>query len=501
MTKNLSFGAGYKGYYRYGTNEDRESIAYRPTIDPRKVNYLVDKSLTKDIGLQESLNAVRIDGQNISRAILGLNNISREFLGIAKNRGTEISKQNPSGSKIPIIGVIPTIFRGDFNDKTWNQLKAVENDWKDIKKHYNTQVEKVNNHFMESTEEIARQSKKGMPSAQDKYKTASLILNEKMNTNLTTVSNELVKPTDEIMKTFVETIYDAQQKRQSGRAWRKGLLDMLHAIPVIGTLGAEFGKAAVDAVSDVVTDVAHGHFNDVVHDVVTDFGNINIHDAIHGSNGDIIADAAHDTSFDSLMHMVHGGFDISFGNFDHVDEVFQDFIGSNTDECISNIGDFKNSINWKQGKDMLGKSVFMSGYFSVADTLEHNIKRGKKFSTKDFTKMFVANTIRSPLSMLGEWTVGFYEDLKIKGVPIGKRVENFVKPIGDAPLTPEILKKKTDDIVALLPKQTFIGIQSFISESTGKLLIGKPLSTPDFEKLFKSMDDVLKATNHAIMRR
>lgn len=498
MSCVINFGS-YKGYYNYGESKDRNSIDYRPTISPRKINFLIDKSLTKDIGFQESFEHLSTDGNNIFEAITGLNNITRSFLGVAQERGTEISKENPPWSKTPIIGILPTIFRDDFNNDIKRKLVDVKEDWSNIKKHYQVQVEKINNHFMESCEETSKQSKKGMPSYREKYKLAANTLKDGMSNTLKTVKNELIEPTDRIMNDFVPTIYEAVQSNQNGRAVRKGILDALHFIPVIGTLGAEFGKIALDAVGDVATDIAHGNFQDLVHDVVSDFHNININDLIHGVH---LSNTLDNVGLDSFSDFAHHSIDFSnISDVSHCDNIFQDFINTKPHECISNIDGFKDSINWGHCRDVLGHSIFTTGVVSTADTLQQNIKKGKIFSIKDFTKAFMINTLISPLSMAGEWLTGFYEDIKVDGIPIRERIEKFVKPIGDAPITPEIIKKRTDALADLLPKITYNLVQENTSPFAAKLLIGKPLSTPDFEKLFKSMDAVLKASNKALSRR
>jgi hypothetical protein len=131
---------GYKGLYYYGSRYDKFNLEYELDLTPREINSLIDTSLTKDIGLKKAFKGLLLEAEYFMDAVKSLSEITFQFGKVAASRAVEIRKRNPAGSRIPIVGIIPTIIRGGFNDQVQQDLLDVQEDWDEIKSNYKSNV-------------------------------------------------------------------------------------------------------------------------------------------------------------------------------------------------------------------------------------------------------------------------------------------------------------------------------------------------------------------------
>jgi hypothetical protein len=162
INKNISF-LGHKDASWYGTPENQKALSYKIQLTPKKVNNIMRKAKDTDEGMVSVCNELSHEYNQVNKAFRSMGVITQHYMHIVKTRSEEITKMNPKGSRVPIVGIIAQwgseIF-GTFRQKIQKQVVNIAEDFDNIvAKHFeqsmNSMVDdyvKINTYVKEGIE-------------------------------------------------------------------------------------------------------------------------------------------------------------------------------------------------------------------------------------------------------------------------------------------------------------------------------------------------------------
>jgi len=115
---------GCTQYTQYGSQDTRNTIRYKSTLTPDKINEIIINSKTTDEGLVEAYKQLNDDRLKLNSAVDSFFKvILRQYQFETRDDISNLMKKNPSGSKIPVVGIINQYSQTKFTDSFQNELK------------------------------------------------------------------------------------------------------------------------------------------------------------------------------------------------------------------------------------------------------------------------------------------------------------------------------------------------------------------------------------------
>lgn len=131
---------GNRDYTVYGTPKLRAELNYKPKLTKEKINEIIENASTTDEGLVQAYKELKTEEKQIYLAMSALTPVIEHFNIMIKDDISRIVNSNPSGSKIPIVGIFKqyndTVFTDNFRSKNEAQLKELSDEYADIVRNY-----------------------------------------------------------------------------------------------------------------------------------------------------------------------------------------------------------------------------------------------------------------------------------------------------------------------------------------------------------------------------
>ncbi len=228
---------GYRGVDWYGTQENRDNLAYRVKLTPSKIDTIIQGAKTTDEGLVDVYKALSEESSHINKAFMGMSVVTKQYLFVAKDRITEVAKDKPKGSNIPIISIIPQTLSkitGSFIDRITGYTDNLIDDYNQIvEKHFHNSV----NHMIEDYVTSSRYFQEGIKYVNmvDGKTQLRVDLLEKVSQSQDAYVeryNELNKSLKDLGKTLSSTtdkVLEEQCKRQNKRLVKKAVIKVITA--------------------------------------------------------------------------------------------------------------------------------------------------------------------------------------------------------------------------------------------------------------------------------
>lgn len=158
FTKSRLTFTSLHGATWYGTQEDRDALAYRIQLTPQKINQNMKTAKNYSQGLVTNYLYLLNEAKRLNKAIGSVVGINKQYQGVVKDRATELAKMNPPGSKIPGVGIgvqIAAVLSGDFIDEIETGIKDLIGDYEEIKKLYLTKgLKPIVDGYLESSNHL-----------------------------------------------------------------------------------------------------------------------------------------------------------------------------------------------------------------------------------------------------------------------------------------------------------------------------------------------------------
>lgn len=131
---------GEFSYSQYGTPELRENLNYKTQLTKEKIDTIIANSSSTDVGLAEAYKQLKAEENKIYKAINSLNPIIRHFNAMIKDDINKLASKNPSGSKIPVVGIVKqyqdTVFSNKFSEELKLGAEEIKGQYEEIIKNY-----------------------------------------------------------------------------------------------------------------------------------------------------------------------------------------------------------------------------------------------------------------------------------------------------------------------------------------------------------------------------
>jgi len=479
---------GYKGLDYYGRRYDRQNLNYEIDLTPRGVSSLIDTSLTKDIGLKKAFNDLLLEAEYFMDAVKSLSEITVEFGKVAINRAAEIKKRNPSGSRIPILGIIPTVFRGEFNDQVWHDLSDVEEDWDEIKSNYKNNVATQNKDLNKSLVRLNNKVDLGLRSTRGDYRRAIGDLKKTTTDHWNLSQKKVITSMDDFMDSYVSNMYDAINRKQNRRAVTKGILI---------AVGGDF--PGLDSIGDLLGDGIAELFSNVV-DGTSDFFKIDIDSKLENfydtlpdwikpyDSAGFAADVGQD-----LLLPARGDTHISQEKFEGI---FHDFLGNHKPaELMTNIEEFTKSLNMHHLNDFVrtsGDQIFTAAITGFSNTMLRNYEETGKVNIKGLWKDVIYNVVATPLAVVGDNAAAYWDHNPIHGIVLDTELKEAAqKIVGQIPgnITKKKIYKLCDHVIKEVPEYVIGILQGGVNDFFSDVITGKPVEERKLKETLKVMSD------------
>lgn len=479
---------GYKGHKFYSSQEERDMVNRAPEMTPEKIYYTLKKADTFDIGLNDVTAGIVKDTTHLANGFVSTAMISNKFLAESQRREKKLARKNPAGSFIPFWQIYARADNEEFIKKIDAYAKDVQQDWRDIKMHFQKPVISNAHEVLESIDYVEEEAVKSYGSGEKSIRTAMDTLRQGITDQASSITKEYIKPIDEKMlnlgvrETYADSIVAKQESRQMGKLVRNSIMTVVH----MATGGLSF-------IVEGLTENIFENFGEKVFDVMEDFDVFNMvpKDATdHRSLTDFLADTAPDLTKTNQLSDFLNSREIFSG--DKTREVFGSFIEPNGQSHLSRL---KDNINWNAVQHNVGKNAVFTTITTFADTLDHTVRNGGKLNLKDAGKLFARNVLMMPALTMIDTSFDFIEhNTQIRGEELDESIENSIRKIKEKPGLVELLKNKDPrKVTDLIPGQVTLLTQNIHSEVLAqKIISGQPLSKKDIKSAKEAVDMVLK---------
>lgn len=152
QTKNISF-KGMNSYDFYGTDRERKQLNYKTVLTKEKINSIMEKPEELNIKLQTVYKLLKNEEKNIYDSMNALSIILKQYNYKFQMDMTEMLKMNPTGSKIPLVGVIAQLY-GTMSNSFYNKLISKFKETATlldeiIEQYYNQNIQGMNKNYVE----------------------------------------------------------------------------------------------------------------------------------------------------------------------------------------------------------------------------------------------------------------------------------------------------------------------------------------------------------------
>ena len=232
--KSTSFKG--RAYYEYGTDSLRKNLNYKTQLTTAKIDETIENAPNIDIGLIAAYKLLSEEEKKIYVAMQSLAPVIKHFSIMVKDNINKIASKNPSGSKIPVVGIIKqyhdTVFSNDFIKKIKEEAWNIKNKYEDIVENYYTKnISELISNYTRLNEYLS-EGIKYVNYVEGESKTREkLLINLKKSTNNCSVNNrKLVSSLNKTSKKYEELVnklVNIQDKRQNKRTARKTVIKII----------------------------------------------------------------------------------------------------------------------------------------------------------------------------------------------------------------------------------------------------------------------------------
>lgn len=227
----------FKGlkHYEYGSEQARRDLNYKTVLTKDTINRIIVSSDSIDKGLIEAYKKLVIEEQKIYTAMQSLPVVIKHFQVMIKEDINKIANMNPSGSKIPIIGILKqyadTVLTDDFINKIHSEGWNIKTQYEEIITDYENKIKSLINEYAILNNYLA-EGIKYVNYINGETETRNKLLS-KLDSNILRCSekqqrfiNSLNK-TSEKYENLVNTLVNLQKDKQNKRTAKKTVIKII----------------------------------------------------------------------------------------------------------------------------------------------------------------------------------------------------------------------------------------------------------------------------------